>query len=268
MPDLNVNGARLHYTDEGSGAETIVFSHGLLFSGAMFADQIAYFKNRYRCVAYDHRGQGDSEVTANGYDVETLTTDAETLIEKLGVGPCHFVGLSMGGFVGLRLAIRRPDLLRSLTLLNTSADPEPIENLPRYRMLNFIARWFGIGIVVGKVMPIMFGQSYLSDIARTRERDAWRQQIAKNHRIGVTRAVKGVISRGSVSEAITRIDMPTLIIIGEEDGATVPEKSERMHAAIGGSILIKIPRAGHSSTIEKPRAVNDAMSAFLDGLKR
>ena len=82
-----------------------------------------------------------------------------------------------------------------------------------------------------------------------------------------TRAVKGVINRRGVSDAITRIDMPTLIIVGEEDVATVPEKSERMRAAIGGSILVKIPRAGHSSTIEEPRAVNDAMSAFLDGLK-
>lgn len=173
----------------------------------------------------------------------------------------------MGGFVGLRLAIRRPDLLRSLTLLNTSAEPEPAENLPRYRMLNFIARWFGLGTVVGKVMPIMFGPSYLSDITRRRERDAWRQQIASNHRIGVTRAVKGVINRRDVSEAITRIDKPTLIIVGEEDVATVPEKSERMRAAIGGSILVKVPRAGHSSTIEEPRAVNDAMSAFLNGLK-
>ena len=263
MPYLNVNGARLHYTDEGSGAETIVFSHGLLFSGAMFADQIAHFKGRYRCITYDHRGQGGSEVTANGYDADTLTADAEALIEALGVQPCHFVGLSMGGFVGMRLAIRRPELLRSLTLIGTSADPEPPENLPRYGMLNFVARWFGLGIVSGRVMPIMFGQNYLNDAARAVERDAWRRRLVANDRIGVTRAVRGVIPRKGVSEEIKAIRTPTLIIVGEADTATVPEKSERMHAAIAGSKLVIVPRAGHSATIEEPHAVNDAMSSFL-----
>jgi len=56
MPHIDVNGASIHYTDTGSGAETIVFSHGLLFSGAIFEQQIAHLKDRYRCIAYDHRG--------------------------------------------------------------------------------------------------------------------------------------------------------------------------------------------------------------------
>jgi len=266
VPYLNVNGARLHYTDEGSGAETIVFSHGLLFSGAMFADQIAHLKGRYRCIAYDHRGQGGSDVTADGYDADTLTADAEALIEALGVNPCHFVGLSMGGFVGMRLAIRRPELLRSLTLIGTSADPEPPENLPRYGMLNFVARWFGLGIVSARVMPIMFGQSYLNDRGRAGERDAWRRRLVANDRIGITRAVKGAIHREGVIEEIKGIRTPTLIIVGEADVATVPEKSERIHAAIAGSKLAIVPRAGHSSTIEEPDAVNDAMLAFLAGV--
>ena len=263
MPYLNVNGAQLHYTDEGSGAETIVFSHGLLFSGAMFAEQIAHLKGRYRCITYDHRGQGGSEVTGEGYDADTLTSDAEALIEALGVQPSHFVGLSMGGFVGMRLAIRRPELLRSLTLIGTSADPEPAENLPRYGMLNFIARWFGLGIVAGRVMPIMFGQTYLNDAGRAAERDTWRRRLVANDRIGVTRAVKGVIPRKGVIEELKRVRTPTLVIVGEADTATVPEKSERIHAAIAGSKLVIVPRAGHSATIEEPRAVNEALSAFL-----
>jgi pimeloyl-ACP methyl ester carboxylesterase len=266
VPVLDVNGARLHYTDTGSGKETILFSHGLLFSGLMFEDQVEHFKSRYRCIAYDHRGQGGSAVTPDGYDIETLTGDAEALIEELNLAPCHFVGLSMGGFVGMRLAFRRPDLLRSLTLMETSADPEPEENIPRYRKLAFIARLFGTAIVVGKVMPIMFGQRFLNDPVRSPGRDMWRKRIASNHRIGITRAVKGVVDRDGVSEEIKRIDTPTLIIVGEEDVATVPEKSDRMHSAIPGSRLVRIPHAGHSSTIEEPHAVNAAMSGFLAGL--
>ena len=263
MPNIVVNGASLHYTDAGQGPETIIFSHGLLFSGAMFGDQVAQFKDRYRCITYDHRGQGGSEVTESGYDMDTLAEDAAALIEELGIGPCHFAGLSMGGFVGMRLAIRRPELIKSLILLETTADPEPRENAPKYRKLNFVARWFGLGLVIKKVMPIMFSQSFLNDSSRGDERLKWRDLIISNDRVGITRAVDGVIDRQGVYDQLNRIDTPTLIIVGDEDVATVPEKSERMHAAIRGSELVRIPRAGHSSTVEEPAAVNAAIEDFL-----
>jgi pimeloyl-ACP methyl ester carboxylesterase len=62
----------------------------------------------------------------------TLTADAAALIERLRLAPCHFVGLSMGGFVGMQLAAQKPDLLKTLTLLDTSADPEPSGDGPKY----------------------------------------------------------------------------------------------------------------------------------------
>jgi len=264
VPHIDVNGARLHYVEEGSGPETLLFSHGLLFSGAMFRAQIDAFKDRYRCIAYDHRGQGGSAVTKDGYDMDTLTDDAAALIEALDAGPCHFAGLSMGGFVGMRLAIRRPELLRSLMLLETSAEAEPHENVGKYKKLNFVARWFGLSLVAGKVMPIMFSQSFLNDPARAAEQAHWKAQLIANHRIGITRAVLGVTDRDSVIDQLGGITTPTLIIVGEEDVATVPEKSERMHAAIPGSTLVRVPKAGHSSSIEEPAAVNAAMAAFLE----
>lgn len=264
MPYFDIGDARMHYTEEGEGGETVVFSHGLLFNGQMFVDQVAYLKGDYRCITFDHRGQGKSKVTKDGYDMDTLTEDAARLIEQLNAAPCHFVGLSMGGFVGMRLAFRHPELLRSLTLIETSADPESPENKPRYRLLNFIARWFGVGVVVGKVMPIVFGRNFLNDRARANERAKWREIIAANDRIGITRAANGVINRSGVSEELRRIDLPVLIIVGDQDVATVPEKSEQMHAAIRGSKLIVIADAGHSSTIEQPHAVNQAIYAFLE----
>ena len=124
MPFLDVNGTRLYYEDTGGSGEPIVFSHGLLWSGRMFDKQVAALKDRYRCITYDHRGQGQSDVwKVDAVDMETVYADAVGLIEKLGVGPCHFVGLSMGGFTGMRLAARRPDLLRSLSLLETLGGP-------------------------------------------------------------------------------------------------------------------------------------------------
>ncbi|WP_281253201.1 alpha/beta fold hydrolase [Puniceibacterium sediminis] len=202
-----------------------MFSHGLLFNGAMFEAQIAHFRKHHRCIAFDHRGQGQSGVTKGGYDIETLTADAAALIRHLEIAPCHFVGLSMGGFVGMRLAARNPDLLKTLTLLSTSADPEPVENGAKYRLLNLVARWIGLWAVVGRVMPIVFGQTFLTDATRATEKVRWAKAIAANDRIGITRAVSGVIERVGCGDLLELIRMPVGIGVGDEDVATEPRKS-------------------------------------------
>ena len=267
MPDIVVNGARIHYEDSGAGpGQTIVFAHGLLWGGWMFEAQAAALATRYRCIRFDFRGQGKSEITGDGYDMETLTGDAVALIEALNIGPVHFAGLSMGGFIGMRLGARRPDLVRSLTLMETSADPEPAENVPKYRKLAFVARWIGLKVVSKQVMPIMFGRTFLSDPARAADRKRFLELLVGNHRVGITRAVHGVIDRAGVYDEIASIRCPTLVIVGDEDVATVPAKAERLAARIPGATLVRIPRAGHSSTVEEPAAVTAAMSAFLTRL--
>lgn len=255
MPKIELNGTRIHFTDTGGKGEPIVFSHGLLFSGAMFEAQVAHFKDRYRCITFDHRGQGESGVAEGGYDIESLTADAAALIRHLDIVPCHFVGLSMGGFVGMRLAANERGLLRTLTLLETSADPEPRENAPKYRMLNLVARWIGLWAVIGRVMPIMFGQTFLTDPARASERKRWAKAITSNHRIGITRAVRGVIDRKGCADMLDKIEIPVGIGVGDEDVATIPEKSERIHRAVKGSELEVFRCAGHSSAIEVPDQV-------------
>jgi 3-oxoadipate enol-lactonase len=247
MARIEVNGAQLYVEDRGIGPEAIVFSHGLLFSGRIFDDQVNAFADRYRCVRWDHRGQGLSEVTESGYDMDSLAEDAAALIRQLGCAPCHFVGLSMGGFVGLRLAIRHASLLRSLVLLDTSADPEEEKARAQYRKLNFVARWLGLGLVAGRVMPILFGPRFLADDARAGERALWRKRLTENHRIGIS--------------------VPTLIVVGEHDAATPLARTERMRERIPGARLVVIPGAGHMSTIEEPVAVNRAIETFLGGLR-
>ncbi|MCS6940802.1 MAG: alpha/beta fold hydrolase [Roseiflexaceae bacterium] len=264
MPHIHVNGATIYYEEHGTGPETIVFAHGLLWSGRMFDHQVNALKDRYRCITFDFRGQGQSEVTASGYDMDTLAEDAAALIEALRAAPCHFVGLSMGGFVGMRLAIRRPELIRSLILLETSADPEPRENVGRYRLLNFIARWLGLRLVADQVMPIMFGKTFLTDPNRVQERAMWRERMIANHRVGISRAVQGVIERQGVYDQIDRITAPTLIIVGAQDAATPPDKSRRIFERIPNAALIVIPGAGHTSTVEAPEAVTMVIRRFLD----
>jgi pimeloyl-ACP methyl ester carboxylesterase len=263
---IRVNEAALYYEEHGTGSETIVFAHGLLWSCRMFDAQVALLKDRYRCMAFDFRGQGQSEVTHGGYGMEALYEDAVALIEQLGCAPCHFLGLSMGGFIGLRLAARHPEFLRSLILLETSADPEPGENVAKYRQLTFVARWFGLGLVVDRVMPVMFGRTFLTDPARAGERREWRHSMSGNHRLGVTRATTGVITRRGIYDEIDRIRVPTLILVGDEDVAVPPIHSQRLHERIAGSHLEIIPHAGHTSTVEEPAAVNVAIANFLGSL--
>src|SRR5688572_20835313 len=230
MPRRRVNGAELYYEATGGRRETSVCGHGLLWSGRIFDAQVTALSDRYRCVTYDLRGQGRSEVTRGGYDMDTLADDAAGLIRELDCAPCHFVGLSMGGFIGMRLAIRQPALLRSLVLAETSADPEPAENVSRYRLMNHIARLGGMRLVRGRVMRIMFGRTFLEDPARAQERARWRDRLLENHRIGITRAVEGVITREPVYDQLDRIQLPTLVIVGDQDVATPPVKAERLHA--------------------------------------
>lgn len=266
MPTLDINGARLFVDAQGSGPETIVFGHGLLWSGEMFRAQVAALRERYRCITLDWRGQGRSEVTAGGYDMDSLTQDAAALIEQLQAAPCHYVGLSMGGFIGMRLAIRRPELLKSLVLMETSADPEPAENVPRYRLLGWVGRWLGFRLTANRVMPIMFGRKFIQDPARAEERRYWRERLIANNRAGTLHALNGVITRQGVYDQLDRIHLPTLIIVGDQDVATVPDKSRRIQARIPGSQLVIIPGAGHSSSVEEPAAVTAALQTFLAGL--
>ena len=263
MPVRTINGALINYEETGTGPETIVFSHGLLMSGEMFRGQVEALSTRYRCICYDHRGQGRSEVTESGYDMDALAADAAALIRELGAAPCHFAGLSMGGFVGMRLAIHHPELLRSLILMDTSADPEPEQNKGPYRRLALVGRWLGFRPVVKPVMKIIFGRTFLADPARASERRRWRDHLMKLNRIGTRRAAHGVIDRAGVYGELGKIRSPTLILVGDEDVATVPARAERLRQAIKGSKLVVIPGAGHSSSIEQPALVTKAMETFL-----
>ncbi len=268
MPDVTLNGARLHVRVDGHGDEAIVFLHGLLFSGRMFEEQVNVLKSRYRCIRLDFRGQGNSEVTASGYDMDSLAADVIALIEALDCAPCHLVGFSMGGFVGLRVALARPDLLRSLVLMNTSAEAERGRTRLRYRLLNFVARRFGLKRVIGPVMPLMFSDAFMADPNQSARLKRWVDMVLANDRVGVTRAVAGVTERTGLLDRLEQIALPCLIISADQDRATPPALAERLNRAIHGSKLIRLPGVGHMSPAEAPAAVNGALAGFYESLAR
>lgn len=265
MPLLDVNDTSLYYEDTGPGTtgETIVFSHGLLWGTELFGPQVAALRDRYRCISWDHRGQGRSAGDhRHCIGMELVSQDAVALLDRLGVSKVHFAGLSMGGFVAMRVAARRPDLVRSLILLETSIEPEPLENVARYRLLSNIVRRLGPRIVRKQGAQIMFGRSILVDKSRRAELDRYVELTSR--RRDIWKAVNGVIDRAGLSaEELARIRVRTIVIVGDEDVATPRAKAARIVAAIQGAQLVTIAKAGHSSTVEQPAAVTAAIETFL-----
>jgi len=261
---IRCNGVELAVDDTGGAKPTVLLSHGLLYSRRMWDAQVAALRERFRCVAYDHRGQGESELVRSGLDMDTLSDDAVALIDALGVAPVHFVGMSMGGFVGMRIAARRPELVRSLTLIDTAAGPERRATVVRYRLMKWMARWIGVWPVVDRVMAIMHGASARRDPARAADLRAWREHFLALDRVVTPHVLEGILQRQSVLPLLSRIRCPTLVMVGEEDTATVPARSEEIAAGVTGARLVRIPRAGHMSPIDAPEAVGSELRTFLE----
>lgn len=268
VPTADVNGASISYTDTGAppgkpDAPAVVFGHGLLFSGWMFHPQVEALRHEYRCVTVDWRGQGDTPATPSGYDMDTLTGDAVALIERLGLGPVHYVGLSMGGFVGQRIAARHGELLRSLTLLDTSADEENPAKLGQYRLLANVYRLTGARPVLGKVKAMMFGPTFLASPTSKPVIDEWVRRLRRCDRAGIRKAVFGVADRPPVHDELDRVSAPTLVVVGADDVATPPARAERIAAAIAGARLEVVQGSGHSSTLEQPAVLTTLIRDFL-----
>lgn len=263
MPTARVNGVELYYEECGRGEQTVVFAHGLLWSAKMYEAQLRALAADYRVIAWDHRGQGRSSgPDVRAHQIETCYHDALALLEHLQAAPCHFVGLSMGGFVGMRIAARHPSRLRSLSLLATAADAEPRAHLPRYRLLTAVTRRLGPRPVASQVLPIMFGPSFLADPARAAERERWRGELLRNRR-SIHRAVTGVIEREHCMDELTNIRCPVLVLHGDEDQAISRSRALATHERIADSRFVAIESAGHSMTIENPDAVTQALRDFF-----
>ena len=263
MPRIQLNEAEYYYEVDGNGLETIVFGHSMLFNLRMFDDQVAVLKKGYRCIRFDFRGHGQTEVTTDGYDLDTLTEDVAELIRSLDGSPCHFVGFSMGGMVAMRLGIRYPELIRSLILIDTSSEPEPTDNIGRNKLMLWVCRYIGLWPVAGQIMNLFFGKDFLKDPKRKQQRKTWKNHFLANDQIGIVRAVQGVLFRRGITDQIESIDKPCLILLGEKDELTNSEKADILRRGIKGSQFHEIPRAAHMTPVEEPELVTEHIENFL-----
>jgi len=169
----------------------------------------------------------------------------------------------MGGFIGMRLALRRPELLRSLTLIETAADPEPALNKPKYALMGLITRAFGTRPLLKPIMRIMFGRTFLRDPAKAGLRESLEQELLANDVRGSMLALRGVLERGGLMDELRSIRTPTLVLSGEEDVAVRPERSRRTAERIPGARFLLVPGAGHTSSLEQPETITAALRDFF-----
>jgi 3-oxoadipate enol-lactonase len=278
MPTIKVNGVNLFYKESGSGPETIVFSHGLLMDHAMFEPQRAVFEKQYRVIAYDHRAQGLSDDPGYGaagghspdrqygYDMDTLADDAAALIKALRAAPCHFAGLSMGGFVGMRLAAHHPELISTLTLMNTTATKEKLLNRIKYAFLAQMVKLFSPAPFTPIAVKELFGRTTRKSAERRPMLEQWTGKLRARPR-NIAHSLSAVMNRREFrADELAAIGCPTLIITGEDDTAQPPRNSKSMIDGIRGARHVNIPGAGHSSSLETPDAVTAAMQELLQSV--
>jgi pimeloyl-ACP methyl ester carboxylesterase len=268
MPTIDARGTTIAYTDTGAppglaDAPAVVFGHGLLFGGWMFRSQIAALKDSYRCVTIDWRGQGESPAPRDGYEIDSLTADAVALVSQLGIGPVHWVGLSMGALVGQRLAARHGELLRSATLIAGTADAEDPASVREQKQLAMFQLIFGMRPILGKLKPLLFGPAFLADPANAELLREWSGRLSKTGRAGLRRALHGAAGRAAVTDEIGRITLPVLVVVGADDRAAPPERSQRIASSIKGARLEIVPDCGHSSTLEQPDTISALLTKFL-----
>lgn len=263
MPEVNTNGVPLYYTDTGGSGEVVVFSHSFLVDSRQYDHQIAALSEQYRVIAYDHRGHGRSGSCHAPFSMEDIYQDGLRILDALELPPVHWVGLSTGGFVGQRIAIREPERLRSLVLMDTSAEQEPRFNRLKYQAMFLILRAAGFGPVMSEGMKAMFGPSFLREPEYEDQRAIWRERIQAADVPSLIRFGNAIFSRESVLDDLAGVQCPSLVMVGADDRAMPPDKARRMAEQIPGARLEVIDKAGHLSTVEQPEAVTAILRTFL-----
>jgi 3-oxoadipate enol-lactonase len=257
---IDANGLETHYTLEGpSNAPVVTLSHSLATDLSMWDPQLDALRARYRVLCYDTRGHGGTAVTPGAYSLDQLAEDARALLGALGIARTHWCGLSMGGMIGQTLALRHPELFASLALCDTSSRI-PAEARPLWADRIRTAETQGMEPLVEPTLA-----RWLTAPFRERRQDVV-GQVARMIRSTPPRGYAGcchAISALDLTDRISAIQVPTLIVVGEEDQGTPVAASKVMHERIKGSELVIIPSAAHLANLEQPEAFTRAVTGFL-----
>jgi 3-oxoadipate enol-lactonase len=257
---IQANELEIHYELTGKvGGPVVVLSHSLGSTMTMWDSQISALEESYKVLRYDIRGHGGTQVPKGPYHLDELGDDAMGLLGQLNMEAVHFVGLSLGGMIGLNLALRFPRNLRSLALCDTTAIL-PVEAQPVWQERIQTARERGLGPLMQGTMERWFTQGYLEqDPPEVKQIRNEFLQTPVDGFIGCAQAIREL----NYLDRLGEIHLPTLIIVGEDDPGTPPAASRAMHQRIPHSKLLVLPSAAHLSNIEQSRMFNDALVEFL-----
>lgn len=247
-------------TDRGDGPP-VVFSHGTLMDRTMFAPQVAALADEYRVVAYENRAR--TEHWVGPYDLDDLVEDAAALMDAKGIEECVLGGMSMGGFMALRFALEHPDRLRGLILVDSMAQAHTDEEREEYRgMLEMVEAAGRVPEDIAEAASgLLFGET--THVEHPDLVDAWVNRWLTYPPEAVVHELESWLDRPSLSDRLDKIDVPVLVVHGEEDAALEIERAEPMVDGLPDARMARISNAGHSSNLERPEPVNEAIEEFL-----
>jgi pimeloyl-ACP methyl ester carboxylesterase len=255
----------LAYDDYGPG-RVVVLLHGFPLNRSMWSSQVATLGAEYRVIAPDLRGHGQSAAPAGVYTVDEMAEDVVELLNALQVSePIVLGGLSLGGYVALALALRYPDRVRGLMLIDTRAGADtPEAARGREEMARLVDTSGKVGHVIDGMLPRLF-----SDATRLRRPELIgpvREAMEKTSAHAVAATLRGMAARPDRTAELARITVPALVLVGADDAIAPPEEARKMAAALPDAELVIIPDAGHLAPLENPRPCNEAILGFLGRL--
>jgi 3-oxoadipate enol-lactonase len=260
MAFANVGGAVVHYADEGQReARAIVFVNSLGTDFRIWDDVARPLASAYRVVRYDKRGHGLSALPAGPALMADYAGDLAGLLDRLAVSGAVVVGLSIGGLVAQELYRLRPDLVAALALCDTAAKIGTEESW-RQRMEE-IERG-GVEAIADGVMQRWFTADFRA--RRLDELAGWRLMLTRTPKDGYLTAC-GALMRADLRPTCGRIEVPTLCVVGEEDGSTPAPLVRELAGAIRGARFEVIAGAGHLPNLEKPDALRALIEAHALG---
>lgn len=257
---VKANGITVNYALEGpASAPVVMVSHSLAAHLGMWEPQVAALTRNFRVLRYDTRGHGGSEVVPGAYTLDQLAADAVGLLDALNIDRAHWLGLSLGGMIGQTLALKAPGRLRSLILCDTTSRV-PAEAKPTWVDRIRTAETHGMEPIVEPTVERWFTAPFRQ--RRPEVVDRVRTMIRETDPRGYAGCCHAIAPL-DLTDRLSAIRLPTLVIVGEEDQGTPVAAARTIHEQIKGSELVVIPAAAHLSNMEQPETFTHAVVKFL-----
>jgi 3-oxoadipate enol-lactonase len=262
VAESRASGGMMSYRELGEGpGDTVVLLHAFPVNGRMFEPQMEALSEERRVVAPDYPGFGRSPRTPAQPDVRYYAEAVRRLLDRLGIERVVLGGVSMGGYVAFGCLRLFPERVSGLILANTRPEPDAEEvRENRKNMARRVAEE-GVEVLIELQMERLLARDTLENDAAVVEKV--RAMILESSPNGVVAALGAMRDRPDSTPLLASIEVPTLVIGGEEDEISSPEVMEAMAEKIPNSRHVTLPRAGHLSNLEAPEGFNSALKEFL-----